>query len=306
MDAVKPLSTTRRNGTPLRVLLIEGDPSTARQLQDALAARGTEDFELEWVRELVPGLDRLGEGTADVCVLDIALAGSAGARAVLAARVQAPGTPVIVLAGEADEEQAAKAVAEGAHDYLLREQLHPDLVAWGITQAAYRARRSPRFQKAPMLDELTGILNGRGLATVGERQVRVAAFTRRPFAVLYVDVDGLAGVNDRHGREAGDRLLVDVVTLLAGTFRASDVIARVGGDEVCVVLCDVTPDGFGEERAQERLAESLARLNARREHAPRITLTVGAARLDPGAPCTFDQLLRRARHAMRDRKRAAA
>ena len=290
---MKPLSATRRNGAPLRVLLIEGDPSTARQVQDALAARGTEDFELEWVRELVPGLDRLGEGTADVCVLDIALAGSAGARAVLAARVQAPEPPVIVLAGEAGEEQAAKAVAEGAHDYLVKEQLHPDLVAWGITQAAYRARRSPRLEQARMLDELTGILNGRGLATVGERQVRVAAFTRRPFAVLYVDVDGLAGINDRHGREAGDRLLVDV-------------IARVGGDELCVVLCDVTPDGFGEERAQERLAESLTRLNARRENAPRIALTVGAARLDPAAPCTFDQLLRRAKHAMRDRKRAAA
>lgn len=306
MDAVKPLSTTRRNGAPLRVLLIEGDPATARQVQEALAARDTEDFELEWERELVPGLDRLGEGTADVCVLDIGLAGSAGARAVLAARVQAPETPVIVLAGEADEEQAAQAVAEGAHDYLLREQLHPDLVAWGVTQAAYRARRPPRLEQARMLDELTGLLNGRGLAAVGERQVRVAAFTRRPFAILYVDVDGLADVNDRHGREVGNRLLIDVVTLLAGTFRASDVIARVGGDELCVVLCDVTPDGFGEERAQERLAESLARLNGRREQAPRIALTVGAARLDPGAPCTFDQLLRRARHAMRDRKRAPA
>ncbi|MCC6223978.1 MAG: diguanylate cyclase [Thermoleophilia bacterium] len=300
------MPATGRRSAPLRVLLIESDPGTARWIGEALASRETESFEVEWVRELVPGLDRLGEGAADVCVLDLSLGGSAAARTVLAARVQAPDTPVIVLAAEADEELAAQAVAEGAHDYLVREQLHPDLVAWGITQAAYRARRSPRFEQARMLDELTGVLNGRGLAAVGERQVRVAAFTRRPFAVLYVDVDGLATINERHGRAAGDRVVLDVVTLLAGTFRASDVIARVGGDELCVILCDVTLDGFGEERAQERLAEALARLNARRDEAPAIALTIGASRLDPAQPCTFDQLLRRARHAMRDRKLAAA
>jgi GGDEF domain-containing protein len=83
------------------------------------------------------------------------------------------------------------------------------------------------------------------------------------------------------------------------------VIARVGGDEFCVLLSVVSQSGVGEERAVTRLAAALEEHNASRSGPP-ISLTVGAARFDPELPAPFASLLVRAKHEMRERKQAAS
>ncbi len=90
------------------------------------------------------------------------------------------------------------------------------------------------------VDPLTGTLNRRGF----ERELkRSLAYVKRygvSAALLYIDLDEFKPVNDRHGHAAGDAVLAAVATALARRVRASDVVARVGGDEFVVLLWNVT------------------------------------------------------------------
>ncbi len=89
------------------------------------------------------------------------------------------------------------------------------------------------------VDPLTDVLNRRGF----ERELRRSlAYDKRygtSAALVYVDLDGFKPVNDRHGHAAGDAVLKAVAAALTRNVRASDVVARVGGDEFAVLLWNV-------------------------------------------------------------------
>ncbi|WP_019613577.1 sensor domain-containing diguanylate cyclase [Psychromonas ossibalaenae] len=85
-------------------------------------------------------------------------------------------------------------------------------------------------------DELTGLLNMRGLLNIGANYFRLSERTKKPFFALYFDIFGMKKLNYQYGERAGDQLLRDVTTILKDTFRDTDLIARVGGDEFAVLL----------------------------------------------------------------------
>ncbi len=91
-------------------------------------------------------------------------------------------------------------------------------------------------------DELTGLLNRRAaLGQVDAALARVDAGEASAALVVFLDVDGLKHVNDRHGHAAGDALLVAVAERLRSAVRAEDTVARIGGDEF-VVVCVGPPE----------------------------------------------------------------
>jgi diguanylate cyclase (GGDEF)-like protein len=104
------------------------------------------------------------------------------------------------------------------------------------------------------------------------------------FCILLVDVDGLKAVNDQHGHEAGDRLIVAVAELLRGVCRSGDLLVRLGGDEF-VILCVGSNSESGQQlRMRIRDSESTAALRVRGpEGAPAslpIRLSIGLAGSD--------------------------
>ena len=89
------------------------------------------------------------------------------------------------------------------------------------------------------VDPLTDVLNRRGF----ERELRRSlAYVKRygtSAALIYIDLDGFKPVNDRHGHGAGDAVLKAIAAALVRNVRASDVVARIGGDEFAVLLWNV-------------------------------------------------------------------
>jgi diguanylate cyclase (GGDEF)-like protein len=85
-------------------------------------------------------------------------------------------------------------------------------------------------------DTLTPLPNRRRFLRELERVVGQAERHGTPAAVLYIDLNGLKSVNDRHGHVAGDAALIHVARLLQGLIRATDVVARIGGDEFGLIL----------------------------------------------------------------------
>ena len=104
-------------------------------------------------------------------------------------------------------------------------------------------------------DPLTGLANRSSLAPAFEQAVERARRRSSRLAALFIDLDGFKPINDAHGHQAGDRLLVELARRLRANLRASDLVARLGGDEFFVVLEDVQDRGTLETVAHKLLVE---------------------------------------------------
>ena len=111
-----------------------------------------------------------------------------------------------------------------------------------------RQREIRRLQELTLRDELTGLLNRRGLDVMLPEQAKRAKRSGRPVIVVYGDIDRFKTLNDLHGHERGDEVLAAVAGALHAAFRETDLIARLGGDEFCVVAeaDDIDPARLGE------------------------------------------------------------
>jgi diguanylate cyclase (GGDEF)-like protein/PAS domain S-box-containing protein len=112
-----------------------------------------------------------------------------------------------------------------------------------------------RISSLAYSDALTGLANRTSLGPSLERAVQRARRRNGRLAVVFIDLDGFKQINDAHGHDAGDALLVEVGARLRAHLRAGDLIARLGGDEFLVVLEDVPELGPVERVAKKLLAE---------------------------------------------------
>lgn len=154
-----------------------------------------------------------------------------------------------------------------------------------LEQENAQLRRTVReLEQAVDRDALTALYNRRFF---DQALIRACALARRhavPAAVVYIDVDDLKRINDDHGHAAGDAVLREVAARLSATTRASDICARIGGDEFAMILNIAT-----EEQARrqiDRLIAVLARQPVR-HGATDIVLSAsfGLAMLEPDQDC---------------------
>ncbi len=157
------------------------------------------------------------------------------------------------------------------------------------------------LQTLSLTDELTGLHNRRGFFTMAARLLRAAPRTGQEFTVLYIDVDDLKTVNDTYGHDAGSVLLVGAADVLKNTFRAADVVGRVGGDEF-VALAAVSR--LGSNVVVERLHSHLAHFNSRSSRAYTLSLSYGMAHFDPAGSTSLEDVVRLADQAMYEQKRS--
>src|SRR3954454_1951206 len=123
-------------------------------------------------------------------------------------------------------------------------------------------------------DALTGLPNRRALNDTLRRMVAQAGRSLEPLSAIALDLDHFKLVNDRFGHERGDDVLAAVGRLLAETVRASDVAARAGGEEFCILLSNT--DAEGAKLVAEKLRLAIARLDVPGIDGP-ITASFGVA-----------------------------
>ncbi len=168
------------------------------------------------------------------------------------------------------------------------------------TDITERVRMEETLRSLALLDNLTDLFNRRGFFTLAEQQLKAAERAKRRMVLLFTDFDGLKQINDTFGHSEGDRALIETADVLRETFRESDIIARIGGDEFVVMAIET--NGSPAEVLITRLQENLKARNAREDRHYKLSLSVGLARYDPEHPCSIDELLARADKAMYERK----
>ncbi|MFC1654606.1 diguanylate cyclase [Myxococcota bacterium] len=153
-----------------------------------------------------------------------------------------------------------------------------------------------------LLDELTGLHNRRGFTALAEHQLKLVERSRTSLLLVYADLDDLKAINDTHGHAAGDRALVDFAAVFRQTFRDSDILARIGGDEF-VALALESP-GSKDGVLTARLQANLDAHNAEANRPYRLSASVGVIRYDPKVPRNIDELLEEADRSMYVNKRS--
>ena len=159
-------------------------------------------------------------------------------------------------------------------------------------QAAQLAEQSQSLAELALLDELTGLKNRRGLQTVGEQALYDARRAGAPVALLFIDIDDLKRINDTFGHAAGDDALRTMAEVIRSSTRESDIAARIGGDEFCVLLLDKA--GAAVERVRERIAAGADAASAGNALPFQLSATIGAAEIDARTPGSLAELLRQA------------
>jgi diguanylate cyclase (GGDEF)-like protein/PAS domain S-box-containing protein len=164
-----------------------------------------------------------------------------------------------------------------------------------------RRRVEEAVQSAAQSDPLTGLANR--LLLTDRLRVALARSLRSgaQIAVLYLDIDRFKEINDRFGHAAGDALLKDFAARLRASVRASDTVARFGGDEFVVLLDDIKEGGHAMRVAEKIVAECRQPLRLE-GHEVVATTSIGLAFGGPGAEA--EVLLRRADAALYEAKSA--
>ena len=186
-----------------------------------------------------------------------------------------PNLPIMVVTEYADEHSARSAIAAGAREFISKP--------FSIDEFILRFAKMMRDRKGEqellalsLTDELTGLCNRRRFFILTEQYLKVAIRKKKRWLLLYMDMDDLKWVNDHCGHSEGDQALIALGNILKKTFRESDVIARIGGDEFAVLL-EATDEG--DEMLITRLHENMRDYNAKVSQDYKLSVSVGSLSL---------------------------
>jgi diguanylate cyclase (GGDEF)-like protein len=223
------------------VLLVEDNRGDARLVQELLRDVATTHFEVSHVERLAEARQELMESGAGCVLLDLSLPDASRLEALMQLRAAAPDVPIVILSGLQDELLAVKAVQEGAQDYLIKGRVDGQAIGRSITYAVERKAQEMELAHQAMHDSLTGLPNRTLFLDRLKHAVMRAKRHHTLMGVMFLDLDDFKPVNDTHGHEVGDRLLVALAGRLQDGLRASDTAARLGGDEF-MILCEDVAD----------------------------------------------------------------
>lgn len=165
-----------------------------------------------------------------------------------------------------------------------------------IEDITERKHKEEQLRALSLVDDLTGLYNRRGFMTLAEHQLKIASRKKKGVILLFTDLDNLKEINDEFGHSIGDRALLEITDILKTTFRRSDIIARIGGDEFVVLTSEA-----GATRAKDlyiRLQKSLDSFNKKTKLPLILELSIDWSYYDPDKPQTIYKLLSTADQSM--------
>jgi diguanylate cyclase (GGDEF)-like protein len=272
---------------PRTILLIDDDRLQHRLTQAHFGAFQGERFGLEVAATYEDGLARLLSGRHAACLLDYQLGERDGLQLIREAADRGCATPIIFLTAESAERVDLAAMEAGALDYLVKGEITPRSLERSLRYALRLGETLAELRRLATTDPLTGLLNRREFDRLLAEESARARRSGHPLGLVLVDVDHFKRINDSRGHAAGDAVLRGLAERITRAARSVDRIARIGGDELAVLLPQTDPAG----------ALATARGICAEARSAGDTVSAGAAAL-AGATCESEVLLAAADRAL--------
>jgi two-component system, cell cycle response regulator len=289
------LATQNEKSKQGHILVVDDDMLLLDTINSGLSLRG---YPCKTAMSANIALELLSRDLFDIMVIDIVLPDIEGFELTAKVRKMKPDMAIILMTGFIDEFSYEDAIKAGASDFIKKPFSVTELIA-----RIEHAKRHKRLHVISLHDELTGLYNRWGFFTLAEHLLKMAKRQQKGLFMLYSDLDGLKRINDVLGHYKGDWALIDTAKILQETFRGSDIIARIGGDEFVVMPVETTGDNI--EPVIHRLQKAVEMDNAKRKRDYKLSISTGTAYFDPLSPCTIDELLSQADGMMYEQKRKA-
>lgn len=168
---------------------------------------------------------------------------------IIRERFQKDELAVIGISGECCNKLSARFLKNGANDFMIKPFLAEEFYC-RITQNIEMIERFQTIRELTNKDELTGVFGRNYFFNIGERLFSFAKSADRGLVAAVIALDRLKKVNEAHGFGAGDEALVKMAKILKERFRQSDIIARICGNQFCVLAADMDEEhilGFFED-----------------------------------------------------------
>ncbi|AWB65028.1 diguanylate cyclase response regulator [Saccharobesus litoralis] len=175
----------------------------------------------------------------DIILVDLNVTDSFGLDTLVQVRQCYKKTPIIVLTGSDENEFGEKAIHLGAQDYLPKSDLTTNFLCRSIRYAKERFSLIESLSNQVSIDQLTLINNRRSLDERLNSLFDEGQRYNRSFAILFIDLNKFKEINDNYGHSAGDQLLKLLAARLKMFNRASDFVARYGGDEFVILAPEI-------------------------------------------------------------------
>lgn len=148
-----------------------------------------------------------------------------------------------------------------------------------IRDVSDRREATEALRRSVACDHLTGLTNRRALFEACELELQRWRRTPRPLSLVLIDADHFKRVNDEYGHAAGDAVLRHLAAGLSATFRAMDIVARLGGEEFVVLLPGCTEDAAATvaQRLCQSISQQTVNVNGANLH---YTVSIGVATMD--------------------------
>jgi diguanylate cyclase (GGDEF)-like protein len=282
--------------THYKILVVDDEEAMRKLIVSLLSPKGHQCITANNGSE---ALDRIRETKFDALITDIVMPVVDGITLTKELSKRYQNLPVMVMTGYTEEYSAETAIASGAREFINKP--------FPISEFLIRFDKMMRDHKGEealltlsLIDELTGLYNRRRFFVLAEQSLKLSVRTKKRLLLLFIDMDNLKWINDHHGHNEGDQALMDLANIFRKTFRESDIIARIGGDEF-VVLSESTDEN--SEIVLTRLYENIRDYNAKGARRYTLSISVGTTQFDPKHPISIDELLFKADALMYAQKR---
>lgn len=219
----------------IKILIIDDDEAEFLLVSELLRER-EHLYDLKWVDSLAKGISSVDD--ADVIILDLFLGDSRGLDTFIQMKSHVKEKPIIILSGLDDEGVAVEAIQKGAQDFLVKDHVDGDRLSRVIQYALKRSEIKNDPKNIGLIDPLTGLYNRQGFLVMAEQYLKGLQRNRKEFLIYFAVLEEYSQIASDFGKSEADHAVLLSSEILRESFRASDLIWRIGDDEFAILAIE--------------------------------------------------------------------